>query len=179
MARIILIRSSNTPVVSLPTLQNWFLANHPLVGCLRLRNVEWLRSYLAVDGQRSICEYEAPYADAVREACREAGSAFEAIWRAEVWQGQDGVSLASCPNPILSEIDYGVAKTIDEWETFKNNAIPYFKAHDIEHLHSLISPDGRRALCTLKASNAEIVQQAHRKAGIPSTHIWRSHLIAP
>ena len=53
--------------------------------CLALRNARWMRSYHTADGQRSICQFEAPDAETVREAFRAAGHPFDRAWVAQMW----------------------------------------------------------------------------------------------
>ena len=51
--------------------------------CLSAHGVRWIRSYLAVDRRRMICEFEADDAEAVRSACRSANVGFARVWTAE------------------------------------------------------------------------------------------------
>ena len=51
--------------------------------CLELRGARWMRSYIAVDGRRAVCEFEAPDAESVREAFRMAGQPFDRAWVAK------------------------------------------------------------------------------------------------
>jgi hypothetical protein len=51
--------------------------------CLDLRHAIWVRSYVATDKRRMICEFEAPDAEAVREAMRSAKVPFDRAWAAE------------------------------------------------------------------------------------------------
>jgi hypothetical protein len=169
MARIILHRSFNPPEDFDPTL-------HP---CLAERGVIWIRSFVALDNSYSICELEAPYTEIVRDGCRQAGLAYDAIWRAEVWQNKDRLFSSTCSNPILSEVDYDIPLTNEQWSSLRNSAQPCFQEHQIEGLCSLIAPDRRQSLCIFDAASAEIVRQAHRKAGIRFRRIWRSLLITP
>ncbi|HSD20500.1 MAG TPA: DUF4242 domain-containing protein [Anaeromyxobacter sp.] len=53
--------------------------------CLTLRNARWMRSYYTADGRRSICQFEAPDAETVREAFRAAGHPFDRAWVAQMW----------------------------------------------------------------------------------------------
>ena len=50
--------------------------------CLATYDVKWVASFLATDGARCVCVYEAPSADAVRQAYRTAGTPFTAVWPA-------------------------------------------------------------------------------------------------
>jgi hypothetical protein len=54
-------------------------------GCLAARNARWMRSFVTTDGRRSICQFEAPDAETVREAFRAAGHPFERAWVADMW----------------------------------------------------------------------------------------------
>lgn len=50
--------------------------------CLAEREIRWLYSYLSPDGTRSICCFEAPDAESVRESYRRSQQPFERIWPA-------------------------------------------------------------------------------------------------
>lgn len=50
--------------------------------CLPVYDVHWLSSYIARDGTRCVCVYEAPDAEAVRRTYRAAGVPFENVWAA-------------------------------------------------------------------------------------------------
>jgi hypothetical protein len=51
--------------------------------CLPTYDVKWVASFLGSDGSRCVCVYDAPSADAVRQAYRTAGVPFEAVWPAQ------------------------------------------------------------------------------------------------
>lgn len=53
--------------------------------CLEKYGARWVRSYLAADRRRMVCEFEAPDADAVRAAYRSANVNFDRVWAAEVY----------------------------------------------------------------------------------------------
>src|SRR5215510_13499534 len=57
--------------------------------CLELRDAVWCRSYVSADRKRVVCEFEAPDAEAVREALRAAGVPFECAWSATVARIED------------------------------------------------------------------------------------------
>ena len=48
--------------------------------CLDVYRVAWRRSVLSEDRLRMVCEYEAPDAESVRRAQREAGNDFDRVW---------------------------------------------------------------------------------------------------
>lgn len=57
-------------------------AGERLVPCLQVRESKWLASYLAADGSRSTCLFEAPNAEAVRQANHSAKLPFDRVWEA-------------------------------------------------------------------------------------------------
>ncbi len=52
--------------------------------CLELRGARWMRSYVTPDRRRSLCEFEAPDGESVREAFRTAGLSFDRAWVANM-----------------------------------------------------------------------------------------------
>jgi hypothetical protein len=57
--------------------------------CLEVRSGAWRRSSLSSDRLRMVCEFEAPDAESVREACRAASIPFERVWAAQVFDVED------------------------------------------------------------------------------------------
>jgi hypothetical protein len=53
-----------------------------------LYDVRLLCSYLSADGCRTICVFQAPDAEAVRHANRQAGLAFERVWTATLHEAE-------------------------------------------------------------------------------------------
>ena len=53
--------------------------------CLEAHGARWMRSYIAADRKRVLCEFEAADAEKVRESYRSAGVAFERVWTADVF----------------------------------------------------------------------------------------------
>lgn len=52
--------------------------------CLDQHRIRFLRSYLSSDKKRMICVYEAPDAESVRTANRQAGLPFDSVWTASL-----------------------------------------------------------------------------------------------
>jgi hypothetical protein len=55
------------------TEERFALGTKKLLPCIAARDVTWLSSSLAIDGTRSICVFEAPSAESIREAAGVAG----------------------------------------------------------------------------------------------------------
>lgn len=79
MALIVCIRQFE----SVKTLEDIAAGMKSLGGCLAVRQIRWLGTALSSDGLRSVCRYEAPDAECVRQLNREAGFPFESVWPAQ------------------------------------------------------------------------------------------------
>lgn len=75
-ANVLVERSFEEPV-DFQQIQNIEEAG---IACLESRDVRFLRSYFSQDQKRMICLYEAPDAESVRQAQREAGVPFNDAW---------------------------------------------------------------------------------------------------
>lgn len=81
MPVLVLEQSFDTPVSS----EELTSAAKRVDRCLEAYAARWMRSYLSKDRKRMICEFEAPDAEAVRNAYRSAGINFENCWVADVY----------------------------------------------------------------------------------------------
>jgi hypothetical protein len=61
-------------------------AGEVLQPCIDARGIKWLGSNFAADGTRSVCMYDAPDAERLREANRVAGVPFERVWEARLYR---------------------------------------------------------------------------------------------
>ena len=75
-ANTVVERSFEVPV----TLQDIQAIEDAGFDCLDSRNVRFIRTFFSHDGKRMICLYEAPDAESVRQAQREAGVPFDDAW---------------------------------------------------------------------------------------------------
>ena len=75
-ANVIVERSFEEPV----TLQEIQDIEDAGVACLDVRDVRFIQTFFSADQKRMICLYEAPDAESVRQAQREAGVPFNDVW---------------------------------------------------------------------------------------------------
>jgi hypothetical protein len=68
------------------TLQDLRLLDESSRWCKETYGVRLLHSYMSADGLRVICVYEAPDAEAVRTANRQAGAPFDQVWKAAIYR---------------------------------------------------------------------------------------------
>lgn len=75
-ANVLVTRSFEDPV----ELQDIQAIEDAGARCLETRNVRFIRTYFSADRKRMICLYQAPDAESVRQAQREAGVPFDEAW---------------------------------------------------------------------------------------------------
>jgi len=179
MTHVVLERSYQ-PAISVPiTAKNWIAINHPLDSCLEVREVDWVYSFVAQDGSRSICEFAAPYAEAVRESCRESRMPFDRVWSSEIWITGQQTNPIEDKEPIVVEVTFDLPVTQEMCDTNKKQAEGCLSELGVFPTYSLVSMDGRRSICFFWASSAEDVRSLYRKVGMPFDRIWRAKLITP
>lgn len=161
------------------TPPEWDAMHHQLDGCLHARAIDWKGSFIAQDGSRSICQFEAAYAEQVREACREAGLVFEAVWRVEILPGQGMPMLCTGMHLVLAEVTHAVPLTDARWQMAIQRAISCSSALGVQRLMTYMTVDRQHSICVYQASSAETVRTLYRTLGIAFERVWRSHVIAP
>jgi hypothetical protein len=97
VARVVLEQSFADPISEETYAQ---LAKR-LDPCLEIRGGAWRRSYVSADRRRITCEFEAPDAEAVRQACRSAKVPFDRAWAAEVFAVEEYPEALAKLNQIL------------------------------------------------------------------------------
>ena len=158
------------------TVRQWTAANAEAGVCLNMRGATWVRTYLAEDGHRSVCEFEAPHAEAVREACRTSEVPFDAIWRVEISPDFDGDAIAAIANPVVAEVNAGA---VNNWESYKATLREQLQAQGITQVRSLLAPDGKREMWLFDAKDDNAVQQLQQELGAGVQGVWRSQLLQP
>ena len=65
-------------------LERFNAAQRTNLPCLTLHGVRHVASYVAPDGFKMICVFEAPDAEAVRKTARQLGYRYDSVWTAKV-----------------------------------------------------------------------------------------------
>lgn len=143
------------PLAAPVTYDAWMQITHSLDDCIPVRGVDWLYSLVAVAGDRSICVYQVPYAEAVREAYREARMPFRRIWHGN---GTPALPQANAEGLVV------VAESDEE----QPPAIPHPSAPDLAA--SVVLTNGNHLLSLFSAIPA---------ATTPYRQIWYATLIHP
>jgi len=77
----IIVERNFDPPLTMEELQDM---DERIKRCLNIYKVRWIRSFLATDRRRMICEYEAADTASVRNLQREADARFDHVWPGDV-----------------------------------------------------------------------------------------------
>lgn len=145
------------------------LARH---GCLDIHRVHWLRAYLAVDGARMLCWYQALDAESVRHVLRQQGFFEAVVWTAEV-SGEGGHgALGEANGGFIAELP---SDTSDQEAALltKANAVAALEA-DGRHVERVFaSSNGCRLICLVAGHDDAALDACLRAAGVLPIGIWR------
>ncbi|NJP09584.1 MAG: DUF4242 domain-containing protein [Leptolyngbyaceae cyanobacterium RU_5_1] len=179
MSFAVLERSYLSALAAPMTYEHWMQVNHSLDGSLEARDAHWLYSLVSAQGDRSVCLFEVPYTETVREACREAQISFQHVWQAEQWLDQESTSFPQGVSLVVAEVNFDPPMSKTHYDATKSQAVNCFQELNIQPLVSLISLDGKNAICLFVAASAEHVRSLYRKINKPFEQVWKATLIQP
>lgn len=154
-------------------------ADQRITPCLQEREATWQYSLLSSDRHRMICIYDAPDAEALRASYRKATVEFSKIYPVEIIEPAGIVPGWNEPILKVFEGTYPDGFTDEQWHEASRLILPCYEQHGVEWIRSYVSLDRTRMVCELNAADAEIIRQAHRKAGIVFDSVWSAQLLKP
>jgi len=160
------------------TLQE-MIDNAPDEGCFSLYMVNFRWSYLATDGSRAVCCFEAPDAESVRIPLRRLGVDVSVVWTSTLRDSPGLDRSAIVLANVLVERNFAEPVTLDSIQSTVTNSKSSSERHGVTHLRTLIARDGKRALCVYRGANIESVRSAQTDAQLPFTQVWAFDTIWP
>ena len=179
MMNVLLERSYQPPLTPPVTHQTWKTLYAQLDCCLETRGARWIRSLISQDGQRSLCLFEVDYAEVVRESCREARLSFERVWRVEAC-GPENLEMSVSGQPlVIVERACTSPSTPAELACFQVDDVPCLREHNVQWIHSLVSPDRGWAIGLFRATNTDTVRSLFRKLDQSFERVWSATVLEP
>lgn len=172
MSEIMLIRNFDKPIGADYLHQ----ATIALNWCRKLYGVSPSIHFLARDGLRCACIFDAPDAEAVRNVIRSGGrSEPEAVWPCTIHPGpdDDGASVPVQPGSTGALV---LVERLVEPRSGADSVLPLDR-DDVRHVRSYLSHDRRRVILIYTAPDLELVRAAYRTAGLELDRIWAAHAI--
>jgi hypothetical protein len=147
--------------------------------CLQANRIRHVLTYVATDGRRMACLYEAPDLEAIRRANRQAGMPAKRLYQASVHRPPaDGNGADAEPAPqrgaprVVVERAFETPAVFDEIQALEDKGAWCLDQYNVRFLVTLFSADRRRMLCVYQAPDAESVRIAQRKIGMPVSDVW-------
>jgi hypothetical protein len=158
------------------TKEMFYAVQRQLIPCLQVRGAKWRYSLLSSDGDRWICTYYAPDAEAIRESYRRGGYVARRAWTGDLIQPDKQSVLESGLRIVLEEtyadFDEGALKTQHEmlrWNT----------KYGTEWICSYLSFDRTRLISELTAPTLEVVRSMQQQLHIPDDCLWAAEILNP
>lgn len=178
--KLIVLEQTFSPELPAPlSFDHWIQGNQMLEGYSEVRQIRWLHSLVSVNGDRSICLLQAPYAEMVREACQRVQKSSQQVWTADLWVPKAPQSFSQGAALIVIEITFNPPITLAEYEAVKQRGKGCQDELNIQSAFSLIASDGTHGACVFSASSAEQVRLLCRRMSIPFQRVWKASFIQP
>jgi hypothetical protein len=137
-------------------------------GCFNLHGVDWKNSFLAEDGGRMLCWYQAPDAESVRVALRSLGSDMRAIFAGKLYKPEAALDEVN----VLVELD---AQQTKEAEVKQLAA----SSKTLRLVQEIDLSDSARKLLLLRAEIPADAVAALRALGLDPTVVWSGQMLDP
>jgi cation diffusion facilitator CzcD-associated flavoprotein CzcO len=142
------------------------------LACLDLYRVSWRRAYLATDGTRMLCWYQAPDAEAVRFVLRQQGSRGVAVWPSEVRGPADIEPAERSRDFTVVEVRPEPALDTAAMASARDATVAALGAAGHRVARVFTARSGAQIVCVLEANDAEAVRACLQAAGIAASATW-------
>jgi len=151
------------------------LARH---GCLNIHRVRWPRSYLASDGRRMLCWYQARDAESVRLVLRQQGAATAVVWSAAVEGRPADEAGDAATGRIVAEWSLPTAD-VDSARRVAGTIAETLRAAGQQMLQMFLDTHRSQGVCVIEGDDAALVTACLSRAGVMPTRVWRADEVDP
>ncbi len=146
--------------------------------CLELHHVRWLKSWVAADGQRMLCWYQAADAESVRLVLRQQGSAGAAVWAVEVTDAPQREAVGDVDHRLVVELPLDSVAS-DDVSAFTSAAVAALEQAGAVAVRTFLSTNGGRLVWVAEGPDHRAVNERLRSAGIAAEDVWRCAELDP
>lgn len=143
-------------------------------GCFNLYRVDWRKSFLAADGGRMLCWYQAPDAESARMALRQLGSDLNAVWAGEISEAEH-----EPPRDCHRLVEFAAGEPLNVEETVAKVAAHTRASDDTELLAAIVSQDRRHLVCVLGGQDESALADLVAAAGFGAERSWSCAVVDP
>src|SRR5690606_37591573 len=143
--------------------------------CFKLHRVHWKHSFLAADGARMLCWYEAPDAESARIALRRLKASTEGVFAGTVIGEDSPDSPAMSAASFVAELRYFAPSAREAFEAVS----AAFRDDDLTLVRGFASIREPRGVCIVRASCDAPVRSALERAAVAPEAVWECTPITP
>ncbi len=147
--------------------------------CMDLHGVDWRESLLAADGRRMLCRMQAPDAESVRLALRQARAAFDLAWSGSVHVADPPRGEPRAGANVVVERSFREPVSLEAVRALGKAGTRCLEMHAVTFLRTFFSRDRRRMVCLYRAPDTESVRHVQRQAGMGFDRVWACRWLRP
>ena len=144
------------------------LARH---GCLDIHRVDWIRAYLAEDGSRLLCWFNAQDAESVRFVLRHQGWPDAPVWPVEISASDAAAAAEQCAGQTVVELRSQTADGNDPTATTRD-ATSALRRSELGLVRSFVSSDATRPTFAVATDDERTVAASLALAQVTATSTW-------
>lgn len=144
-------------------------------GCMNSWSTEWTHSFRDPAGSRTVCFYQAPDAESVRNAIRQSGWTGDALVKSVTDTKTPNTQI---PNVVV-ERHFDAATSIEALQATEDKHAWCLDQYQVTFIETYFSLDRRTMICLYHAPDAESVRNAQHQATMPFDAIWACEKIDP
>lgn len=141
-------------------------------GCFGIHRVDWIGSYLALDGHRMVCHFSAPDMESTRIALRQVNADTSRLWNTGVHDAPGAGAADIVTANVIVERSFEDGIELQAIQDIEDAGARCLEIRNVRFLRTFFAADRRRMLCFYAAPDAESVRQAQREAGVPFDEAW-------
>jgi hypothetical protein len=138
--------------------------------CFKLHRVRWLQSFLAADGARMLCWYEAPDAESARLALRQIGADLNGVWPGRII-GDDRTGEPLQRAGMVTEFRF--EDPPDQSALIARITDAAVRHPGMGFVRGFMSTCGTRMACVFRSQDGTRLQTALASVGLSSETIWK------
>ncbi len=138
-----------------------------LSSCMNIYGITWKESLLSKGGKKMFCHFEAPDAEALRNAFQHINNPVKLVYPVSIHETDEPGEF----NVVVERI-FPEAVNFDDVAAIEERGAWCLEAHDVLFVKTFFSRDRKRMVCLYKAPDAEAVRMAQLKAQMPFSGVW-------
>lgn len=162
MSEVVMLREFAHPLDK----DQFYAMARDALGCLDIYRAEWQESFMATDGSRLLCRFQAPDSEAIRLLSRGDGATDKRVWSGEVHDATEGAVS------VVVERNFEQAVELETIQALEDAVAWCLEDHRVQFVRTVFASDRKSMLCLYRAPDAESVRRTQEQGKLPFDSIW-------